>query len=103
LRQPDGLLRRLDGQLQNTLKRHARTNEDQSVGFRNNQPTRDQWSVHFSGSSFGMRVGGIILARAVDDRELSDRIIAACRAFAMCRTETMTGQTVVIDSGRIFH
>jgi len=21
----------------------------------------------------------------------------------MCRTETMTGQTVVIDSGRIFH
>jgi 3-oxoacyl-[acyl-carrier protein] reductase len=22
---------------------------------------------------------------------------------AMCRTETMTGQTVVIDSGRIFH
>jgi TetR/AcrR family transcriptional repressor of nem operon len=25
-------------------------------------------------------VGGIILARAVDDRELSDRILAACRA-----------------------
>jgi 3-oxoacyl-[acyl-carrier protein] reductase len=22
---------------------------------------------------------------------------------AMCRTETMTGQTVVIDAGRIFH
>jgi len=22
---------------------------------------------------------------------------------AMCRTDTMTGQTVVIDSGRIFH
>jgi TetR/AcrR family transcriptional repressor of nem operon len=25
-------------------------------------------------------VGGMILARAVDDRELSDRILAACRA-----------------------
>ena len=25
-------------------------------------------------------VGGMILARAVDDRELSDRIMAACRA-----------------------
>jgi len=21
----------------------------------------------------------------------------------MCRTETMTGQTIVIDSGRVFH
>jgi hypothetical protein len=25
-------------------------------------------------------VGGMVLARAVDDRELSDRILAACRA-----------------------
>jgi TetR/AcrR family transcriptional repressor of nem operon len=25
-------------------------------------------------------VGGMILARAVDDRDLSDRILAACRA-----------------------
>jgi TetR/AcrR family transcriptional repressor of nem operon len=25
-------------------------------------------------------VGGMILARAVDDRELSDKILAACRA-----------------------
>jgi hypothetical protein len=24
-------------------------------------------------------------------------------AVTMCRTETMTGQTVVIDSGRYFH
>jgi TetR/AcrR family transcriptional regulator, transcriptional repressor for nem operon len=26
------------------------------------------------------KVGGMILARAVDDRELSDRILEACRA-----------------------
>lgn len=33
----------------------------------------------------------------------ADKDDCADMAVAMCRTETMTGQTVVIDSGRIFH
>jgi hypothetical protein len=34
-------------------------------------------------------VGGMILARAVDDRELSDRILAACRARLNQRRESL--------------
>ncbi len=33
----------------------------------------------------------------------ADRDDCAAMVVAMCRTETMTGQTVVIDSGRVFH
>jgi 3-oxoacyl-[acyl-carrier protein] reductase len=38
-----------------------------------------------------------ILKRAADKDDCADM------AVTMCRTETMTGQTVVIDSGRYFH
>jgi 3-oxoacyl-[acyl-carrier protein] reductase len=37
------------------------------------------------------------LKKAADKDDCADMVVA------MCRTETMTGQTVVIDSGRIFH
>jgi 3-oxoacyl-[acyl-carrier protein] reductase len=40
---------------------------------------------------------GALLKRAADKDDCADMVVA------MCRTETMTGQTVVIDSGRIFH
>jgi 3-oxoacyl-[acyl-carrier protein] reductase len=33
----------------------------------------------------------------------ADKDDCAAMVVAMCRTETMTGQTVVIDSGRVFH
>ena len=36
-------------------------------------------------------------------KKAADKDDCADMAVAMCRTETMTGQTVVIDSGRIFH
>jgi hypothetical protein len=37
-------------------------------------------------------------------RGISDRVdIAAEQVVTFCRTETTTGQTVVIDAGRFFH
>jgi 3-oxoacyl-[acyl-carrier protein] reductase len=38
-----------------------------------------------------------LLKKAADKDDCADMVVA------MCRSETMTGQTVVIDSGRIFH
>lgn len=38
-----------------------------------------------------------ILKKPADKEDCADMVVA------MCRTETMTGQTVVIDSGRVFH
>jgi 3-oxoacyl-[acyl-carrier protein] reductase len=38
-----------------------------------------------------------LLKKAADKDDCADMTVA------MCRTETMTGQTVVIDSGRLFH
>src|ERR1700694_3171846 len=38
-----------------------------------------------------------LLKRPADKDDCADMVVA------MCRTETMTGQTAVIDSGRIFH
>src|SRR5689334_13825903 len=38
-----------------------------------------------------------LLKKAADKDDCADMVVA------MCRTETMTGQTVVIDAGRIFH
>ena len=35
--------------------------------------------------------------RAADKDDVADQVVT------MCRTDTMTGQTVVIDSGRTFH
>jgi 3-oxoacyl-[acyl-carrier protein] reductase len=40
---------------------------------------------------------GSLLKRAADKDDCADMVVT------MCRTETMTGQTVVIDSGRMFH
>jgi 3-oxoacyl-[acyl-carrier protein] reductase len=38
-----------------------------------------------------------LLKKAADKDDCADMVVT------MCRTETMTGQTVVIDSGRTFH
>jgi 3-oxoacyl-[acyl-carrier protein] reductase len=40
---------------------------------------------------------GSLLKKAADKDDCADMVLT------MCRTETMTGQTVVIDSGRVFH
>ena len=40
---------------------------------------------------------GSLLKKPADKDDCADMVVA------MCRTETMTGQTVVIDSGRTFH
>jgi 3-oxoacyl-[acyl-carrier protein] reductase len=40
---------------------------------------------------------GSLLKKAADKDDCADMVVA------MCRTETMTGQTIVIDSGRVFH
>ena len=38
-----------------------------------------------------------LLKKAADKDDVADQVVT------MCRTNTMTGQTVVIDSGRVFH
>lgn len=38
-----------------------------------------------------------LLKKAADKDDCADMVVT------MCRTETMTGQTIVIDSGRVFH
>ena len=38
-----------------------------------------------------------LLKKAADKEDCAEMVVA------MCRTETMTGQTVVIDAGRVFH
>jgi 3-oxoacyl-[acyl-carrier protein] reductase len=40
---------------------------------------------------------GSLLKKAADKDDCAEMVVA------MCRTETMTGQTVVIDAGRVFH
>ncbi len=40
---------------------------------------------------------GALLKKPADKDDCADMVVT------MCRTETMTGQTVVIDSGRLFH
>jgi 3-oxoacyl-[acyl-carrier protein] reductase len=40
---------------------------------------------------------GALLKRAADKDDCADMVVT------MCRTDTMTGQTVVIDAGRVFH
>jgi 3-oxoacyl-[acyl-carrier protein] reductase len=40
---------------------------------------------------------GSLLKKAADKDDCADMVVT------MCRTETMTGQTTVIDSGRMFH
>ena len=38
-----------------------------------------------------------LLKKPADKDDCADQVVT------MCRTETMTGQTIVIDAGRIFH
>ena len=40
---------------------------------------------------------GSLLKKAADKDDCADMVVT------MCRSETMTGQTIVIDSGRVFH
>jgi 3-oxoacyl-[acyl-carrier protein] reductase len=40
---------------------------------------------------------GSLLKRAADKDDCADMVVT------MCRTDTMTGQTIVIDAGRVFH
>ena len=40
---------------------------------------------------------GSLLQRAADKDDIADQVIA------LCRTDSITGQTLVIDSGRVFH
>jgi 3-oxoacyl-[acyl-carrier protein] reductase len=40
---------------------------------------------------------GSLLRKAADKDDCADMVVT------LCRSETMTGQTVVIDSGRLFH
>lgn len=40
---------------------------------------------------------GSLLKKPADKEDCADMVVA------MCRTDTMTGQTIVIDSGRVFH
>jgi len=40
---------------------------------------------------------GSLLKKAADKDDVADQVVT------MCRTETMTGQTMVIDAGRVFH
>ena len=40
---------------------------------------------------------GALLKQAADKDDCADMVVT------MCRTGTMTGQTVVIDAGRVFH
>lgn len=41
--------------------------------------------------------GASLLKKAADKDDIADQVVT------MCRTNTMTGQTIVIDSGRVFH
>ena len=42
-------------------------------------------------------LSAVLLKKAADKDDCADMVVT------MCRTETMTGQTIVIDSGRVFH
>ena len=48
-------------------------------------------------SQIEQSAGAALLKRAADKDDVADQVVT------MCRTETMTGQTVAIDSGRVFH
>jgi 3-oxoacyl-[acyl-carrier protein] reductase len=48
-------------------------------------------------SQIELSANASLLKRAADKDDVADQVVT------MCRTETMTGQTVAIDSGRIFH
>jgi 3-oxoacyl-[acyl-carrier protein] reductase len=54
-------------------------------------------TANLSNAQIERSASGSLLKRAADKDDVADQVIT------MCRTETMTGQTVAIDSGRVFH
>ena len=54
-------------------------------------------TANLSNAQIERSASGSLLKRAADKNDCADQVVT------MCRTETMTGQTVAIDSGRVFH
>jgi 3-oxoacyl-[acyl-carrier protein] reductase len=54
-------------------------------------------TANLSNAQIERSASGSLLKRAADKDDVADQVVT------MCRTETMTGQTVAIDSGRVFH
>jgi 3-oxoacyl-[acyl-carrier protein] reductase len=54
-------------------------------------------TANLSQTQIDRSASGSLLKRAADKDDCADQVVT------MCRTETMTGQTVAIDSGRVFH
>ena len=54
-------------------------------------------TANLSKSQIDNSASAALLKRAADKDDVADQVVT------MCKTETMTGQTVAIDSGRIFH
>jgi len=48
-------------------------------------------------SQIDASAAGALLKKAADKDDVAEQVVT------MCRTETMTGQTIAIDSGRVFH
>jgi 3-oxoacyl-[acyl-carrier protein] reductase len=54
-------------------------------------------TANLSNAQIEKSAAGSLLKRAADKDDCADQVVT------MCRTETMTGQTIVIDAGRHFH
>jgi 3-oxoacyl-[acyl-carrier protein] reductase len=54
-------------------------------------------TANLAASQIERAASGALLKKAADKDDVADQVLT------MCRTDTMTGQTVVIDSGRFFH
>lgn len=54
-------------------------------------------TANLSQAQIEKSASGALLKRAADKDDVADQVVT------MCRTETMTGQTIAIDSGRVFH
>jgi len=54
-------------------------------------------TANLSAAQIERSASSALLKKAADKDDVADQVVT------MCRTNTMTGQTVVIDSGRLFH
>ncbi|MGE5510627.1 MAG: SDR family NAD(P)-dependent oxidoreductase [Bacteroidota bacterium] len=54
-------------------------------------------TANLAASQIERAASGSLLKKPADKDDVADQVVT------MCRTDTMTGQTVVIDSGRTFH
>jgi 3-oxoacyl-[acyl-carrier protein] reductase len=54
-------------------------------------------TANLAASQIERAASGSLLKKPADKDDVADQVVV------MCRTDTMTGQTVVIDSGRTFH